>query len=135
MICSCGLNVDIIQRPGYVEILCPACGEYPLKDMTPTLLERCPDIVYVYSESTERSGGQIRGYGFVTHRNDLPYPADEYQNVFFSEVYKLVLEINNNSDKIFFIGKLGEGSDVFEKFIAPELKKMLRNFENVYYFF
>jgi hypothetical protein len=134
MICRCGLNVDLIQRPGYVEVICPACGQIPLRDMDQEILESNPDIIYVHGDDT-KGGSGWRSWRFVTHRNDLPYTADEYQNVFFSEVYRLVMAIKNHSDKIFFIGKLGKGSNIFEKFIAPELKKMLRNFENVYYFF
>ena len=142
MICHCGMRLDLVQGPGYVETLCPLCGKDIMRYMTSAVLERNPDIVYVYDEALFGPGsGWAREhkntYGFITKREEnVPYDIEEYGNIFFAEVYKLVNYIKNNQKKTtFFIKKLGDGSDIIEKIIASELKKMLRNFESVYYFF
>ena len=111
-------------------------------------LESNPNAFFIFGDNLIKEGyggaaalrDHERAIGFITkkfpdNRDESFYKPDEYAPVFFEELFKLKELIKNNSDKIFYISKLGAGLAnkymIWEKLIHHNLTSTLEKFNNV----
>lgn len=111
-------------------------------------LKMHPDHIFVFGDNTIRQGyggaaalrNFINSYGFVTKKYPGSYDSDffkpaEYEKVFYQEIKKLVDVIKDNPDKKYLISRLGANLankfGIYEKIIAPKIRKLLSGYPNV----
>lgn len=111
-------------------------------------LRRNPDCVFVFGDNLERRGkggaailrNEPNTYGFITKKrprniDSAFYHPEEYEEVYKSEVEKLLGEALDNPDKCYLISKLGAGLanrfKIFERILQPNLKKDLEDLHNI----
>lgn len=111
-------------------------------------LDRVPNAYFIFGDNLERRGyggaAMLRDHphaiGFITkkfpdNRDTSFYTPDEYQEVFFEELYKLNKIIERKPDKMFYISQLGAGLanryKIWEKLIHHNLVLSLEKYDNV----
>jgi len=115
--------------------------------ITPQYLNENPNHIFVFGDNLLRVGkggaailrDEPNTYGFVTkiapdNRASSFYTPEEYQEVFDTELQKLIEIIASNPDKLYLISKLGAGlanrNRIFEMVISAGVE-VLKEFENV----
>ena len=115
--------------------------------ITKQFLHDNPNAIFVFGDNTARKGkggaARLRDlpntYGFITkkyptnHDNSF-YQPEEYEDVFKSEMAKLIKLIEISPNKTFYISKLGSGLanryNIYSAVIMPVLKR-LKRYKNV----
>jgi len=115
--------------------------------ITKQFLHDNPDAIFVFGDNTARKGkggaARLRDeqntYGFITKKyptnhDSSFYHPDEYEDVFKSEMAKLIKLIETSPNKTFYISKLGSGLankyNIYSTVIMPVLKR-LKRYKNV----
>lgn len=116
--------------------------------ITERFLNENPTAYFIFGDNLERRGhggaARLRDHphaiGFITkkfpdNRDTSFYHKEEYEDVFFEELYKLKIMIEKRPDKTFYISQLGAGLanryQIWEKLIEPHLTRILFRFDNV----
>ena len=116
--------------------------------ITERFLNMNPNSYFVFGDNLERKGyggaAKLRDHphaiGFITkkfpdNRDTSFYHKEEYEDVFFEELYKLKRIIENRPEKTFYISQLGAGLanryQIWENLIGEYLVRTLSNFDNV----
>jgi hypothetical protein len=117
-------------------------------EITKQFLDRIPNAYFIFGDNLERYGyggaaalrDHPHAFGFITkkfpdNRDTSFYTPEEYQEVFFEELYKLVKTVERRPDKIFYISQLGAGLankyKIWEKLIHHNLVLSLEKYDNV----
>lgn len=117
-------------------------------EITQDFLDRVPNAYFIFGDNLERCGyggaaalrDHPHAFGFITkkfpdNRDSSFYTPDEYQEVFFEELYKLVKTVERRPDKTFYISQLGAGLanryKIWEKLIHHNLVLSLEKYDNV----
>lgn len=117
-------------------------------EITKQFLDRVPNAYFIFGDNLERRGyggaaalrDHPHAFGFITkkfpdNRDSSFYTPDEYQEVFFEELYKLVKTVERRPDKTFYISQLGAGLanryKIWEKLIHHNLVLSLEKYDNV----
>lgn len=117
-------------------------------EITKQFLDRVPNAYFIFGDNLERRGyggaAALRDHphavGFITkkfpdNRDSSFYTPEEYQEVFFEELYKLVKTVERRPDKTFYISQLGAGLanryKIWEKLIHHNLVLSLEKYDNV----
>jgi hypothetical protein len=116
--------------------------------VTKEFLDKNEDAVFVFGDNTIRQGyggaailrDHPRAYGFITkkypdNRDESFYRPEEYQVDFLASAVELMLFVEQNIDKTFYISQLGGGLankyKIWEKVVKPGLIKYFTEYENV----
>lgn len=116
--------------------------------VTKEFLDENEDAVFVFGDNTIRQGyggaailrDHPRAYGFITkkypdNRDESFYRPEEYQVNFLASAVELMLFIEQNIDKTFYISQLGGGLanryKIWEKVVRSGLVKYFSKYENV----
>lgn len=116
--------------------------------VTQRFLDSNPNVYFVFGDNVERRGyggaAALRDHphalGFITkkfpdNRDTSFYHKEEYLEVFFEELEKLVKVIKFRPGKTFYISKLGGGLAnryrIWENLIEANLVRTLKDFDNV----
>jgi hypothetical protein len=117
-------------------------------EITKQFLDRIPNAYFIFGDNLERYGyggaaalrDHPHAFGFITkkfpdNRDTSFYTPEEYQEVFFEELYKLVKTVERRPDKTFYISQLGAGLanryKIWEKLIHHNLVLSLEKYDNV----
>lgn len=117
-------------------------------EITEEFLNNNPDAYFVFGEDLQkqekhRPEKPIRhphAVGFCVRRivediNGCCFKPTEYASSFFNQLKQLGELIKNNSNKIFYVSKLGSGSSnkhrIWELLIKHNLISDLKNYDNV----
>ena len=116
--------------------------------ITERFLNMNPNSYFVFGDNLERKGyggaAKLRDHphaiGFITkkfpdNRDTSFYHKEEYENVFFEELYKLKIIIEKRPDKTFYVSQLGGGLanryKIWEVLIQPNVVGKLQKYNNV----
>ncbi len=116
--------------------------------ITKYFLDSNPNAYFIFGDNLERRGyggaAQLRdhphAFGFITkkfpdNRDTSFYHKEEYQEVFFEELYKLAKIVEKRPEKTFYISQLGGGLAnrylIWENLIKDNLVRTLSKFDNV----
>jgi len=116
--------------------------------ITKEYLKDNPNHIFVFGDNILRygTGGAAKlrhhknTYGFITkkaptYRDEDFYRPDDYYDVFIDEYNKLCNEIENNTDKLYLISKIGSGLankyEIFECIIDPYIFDLEDRYDNV----
>ena len=117
-------------------------------EITQYFLDSNPNAYFIFGDNVERRGysgaAKLRDHphalGFITkkfpdNRDTSFYHVEEYTEVFFEELEKLVRTVKSRSDKTFYISKLGSclanRYQIWELLIEPNLIQRLKDLDNV----
>jgi hypothetical protein len=118
-----------------------------MMQVTLKYLRNNPDSIFVYGDNLKHFGcrgaaifrAEPNTWGFITKKaptNDswAFYQPDEYEQVFQSELDRLILEIKRHPEKTWLISQIGSGlanrNEIWEHIIFPGIES-LRQFPNV----
>jgi hypothetical protein len=116
--------------------------------VTKEFLDKNEDAFFVFGDNTIHQGyggaailrDHPRAYGFITkkypdNKDESFYKPEEYQVDFLASAVELMLFIEQNMDKTFYISQLGGGLankyNIWEKIIKTGLIKYFNKYENV----
>lgn len=116
--------------------------------VTKEFLDNNKDAIFVFGDNIIRQGyggaailrDHPRAYGFITkkypdNKDESFYRPEEYKVNFLASAVELMLFIEQNIDKTFYISQLGGGLankyKIWEKVIRPGLIKYFSKYENV----
>lgn len=117
-------------------------------EVTQYFLDSNPNAYFTFGDNAERRGywgvNKLRDHpkalGFIVkkfpdNRDTSFYDVEEYTEVFFEELEKLVRIVKSQPDKTFYISKLGDGLtnryQIWELLIEPNLIQRLKDLDNV----
>jgi hypothetical protein len=117
-------------------------------EVTQHFLDSNSNAYFIFGDNVERRGywgtSKLRDHphalGFIIkkfpdNRDTSFYHVEEYLEVFFEELQKLVRIVKSRADKTFYISKLGDGLanryQIYEFLIEPNLIQHLKDFDNV----
>ncbi len=123
-------------------------AKYKNIEITKYFLDNNPNAYFVFGDNLERRGfggaAKLRDHphaiGFITkkfpdNRDTSFYHKEEYQEVFFEELFKLAKIVEKRPDKTFYISQLGSGLAnrylIWEDLIKENLVRALSKFDNV----
>jgi hypothetical protein len=123
-------------------------AKYKNIEITKYFLDNNPNTYFVFGDNLERKGyggaAKLRDHphaiGFITkkfpdNRDTSFYHKEEYQEVFFEELFKLAKTVERRPDKTFYISQLGGGLAnrylIWEDLIKENLVRTLSKFDNV----
>lgn len=116
--------------------------------ITEYFLSMNPNAYFVFGDNIERRGyggaAKLRDHphaiGFITkkfpdNRDTSFYHKEEYEDVFFEELYKLKIIVEKRPEKTFYVSQLGGGLAnrylIWETLIKENLIRTLSRFDNV----
>jgi hypothetical protein len=123
-------------------------AKYKNINITKYFLDNNPIAYFIFGDNLERRGlggaASLRDHphaiGFITkkfpdNKDTSFYKKEEYEAVFFEELYKLKCIVEKYPNKTFYVSKLGAGLAnrylIWENLIEENLTRTLSNFDNV----
>lgn len=116
--------------------------------ITKEFLDKNKNAIFVFGDNLIHKGyggaailrDHPQAYGFVTkkypdNKDESFYRPEEYESNFLASAVELMLFIEANIDKTFYISQLGGGLankyKIWEKIVKPGLIKYFNKYENV----